>query len=157
MHRYRRGQEAVGRPAGVSAVIVPRSNNYETCGCIPRMSVYRGSRTWPTSGRNDANDPVCKNSAFEVAHRISVSVSSLWKPIAPTTSLGRSQLRKQFCASLAQASFHTGWTHNRHRSRRVESDSFHPVRPRSTGSVAACYAVDTGTAAAGQRAHDNCR
>jgi DMSO/TMAO reductase YedYZ molybdopterin-dependent catalytic subunit len=38
-----------------------------------------------------------------------VSVSSLLEPIAPATSLGRRQLRKQFCASLAQASFHTAW------------------------------------------------
>src|SRR6266851_5501904 len=52
---------------------------------------------------------LCENSDFEVARRISVSVSSLWEPIAPATSLGRRQLRKQFCGSLAQASFHTAW------------------------------------------------
>src|SRR6266446_5987350 len=31
------------------------------------------------------------------------------KPIALATSVRRRQLRKQFCASLAQASFHTAW------------------------------------------------
>src|SRR6266478_2913810 len=52
---------------------------------------------------------LCENSDFKVGRRIFVSVSSLWEPIAPATSLGRRQLRKQFCASLAQASFHTAW------------------------------------------------
>src|SRR6202051_1704484 len=52
---------------------------------------------------------LCENSDFEVGRRIFVSVSLLWEPIAPATSLGRRQLRKQFCASLAQASFHTAW------------------------------------------------
>src|SRR6266851_5459216 len=56
---------------------------------------------------------LCENSDVEVALRISVSVSSLWEPIAPATSLGRRQLRKQFCASLAQASFHTAWVESR--------------------------------------------
>ena len=32
------------------------------------------------------------------------------KPIALATSVERRKLRKQFCSSLAQASFHTGWT-----------------------------------------------
>src|SRR5437016_1117507 len=32
------------------------------------------------------------------------------KPIALATSVRRRQLRKQFCASLAQASFHTAWS-----------------------------------------------
>jgi hypothetical protein len=64
--------------------------------------------------RNDApnvsdGSRLCENSDVELARRISVSISSLSKPIAPVTSLGRRQLRKQFCASLAQASFHTGW------------------------------------------------
>src|SRR6266436_1334845 len=31
------------------------------------------------------------------------------KPIALATSVRRRQLRKQFCAYLAQASFHTAW------------------------------------------------
>src|SRR6266851_10514439 len=57
---------------------------------------------------------LCENSDFEVARRISVSVSSLWEPIAPATSLGRRQLRKQFCASLAQASFHTACARSGH-------------------------------------------
>jgi len=48
---------------------------------------------------------LCENSDVELARRISVSISSLSNPIAPATSLGRKQLRKQFCASLAQASF----------------------------------------------------
>src|ERR1700692_4659811 len=55
---------------------------------------------------------LCENSDFEVGRRIFVSVSLLWEPIAPATSLGRRQLRKQFCASLAQASFHTALTRN---------------------------------------------
>src|SRR5712672_2249459 len=36
------------------------------------------------------------------------------KPIALATSVRRRQLRKQFCASLAQASFHTAWTRSEH-------------------------------------------
>src|SRR5258707_5950654 len=36
------------------------------------------------------------------------------KPIALATSVRRRQLRKQFCASLAQASFHTAWTRSGH-------------------------------------------
>ena len=52
---------------------------------------------------------LCENSDVELARRISVSISSLSNPITPATSLGRKQLRKQFCASLAQASFHTAW------------------------------------------------
>jgi hypothetical protein len=52
---------------------------------------------------------LCEKSDVELTRRISVSISSLRKPIAPATSLGRRQLRKQFCASLAQATFHTAW------------------------------------------------
>src|SRR5258707_15553609 len=52
---------------------------------------------------------LCENSDVELARRISVSISSLWKPITPATPSTRRLLRKQFCASLAQASFHTAW------------------------------------------------
>jgi len=52
---------------------------------------------------------LCENSDVELARRISVSISSLWKPITPATPSARRQLRKQFCAPLAQASFHTAW------------------------------------------------
>src|SRR5258706_3043167 len=36
------------------------------------------------------------------------------KPIALATSVRRRQLRKQFCGSLAQASFHTAWAQSGH-------------------------------------------
>jgi hypothetical protein len=50
---------------------------------------------------------LCENSNIELACRISVSISSMRKPIALETCVGRRQLRKQFCASLARARFHT--------------------------------------------------
>src|SRR6266566_5949675 len=43
------------------------------------------------------------------------------KPIALATSVRRRQLRKQFCASLAQASFHTAWTQFRHWWQRLQA------------------------------------
>jgi len=50
---------------------------------------------------------LCENSNVQLACRISVSISSMRKPIAPATTVGRRRLRKQFCASLARARFHT--------------------------------------------------
>jgi len=50
---------------------------------------------------------LCENSNVQLACRISVSISSMRKPIASVTSVGRRPLRKQFCASLARARFHT--------------------------------------------------
>src|SRR6266478_3294969 len=52
---------------------------------------------------------LCEKSVVQFACRTSVSVSSIRKPIALATSVGRRQLRKQFCASLAHATFHTAW------------------------------------------------
>src|SRR5450631_1802395 len=58
---------------------------------------------------------LCEKSVVQFACRTSVPVSSIRKPITLATSVGRRQLRKQFCASLAHATFHTAWnagTHN---------------------------------------------
>src|SRR5216684_6735796 len=54
---------------------------------------------------------LCEKSVVQVACRISVSISAMRKPVALATSVGRRHLRKQFCASLAHATFHTAWTH----------------------------------------------
>src|ERR1700694_3029045 len=53
---------------------------------------------------------LCENSDVQLACRTSISISSMWESIVLTTSFGRRQLRKQFCASFAQARFHTAWT-----------------------------------------------
>jgi hypothetical protein len=50
---------------------------------------------------------LCENSDVQLACRISVSISSMQKPNAPAASVGRRQLRKQFCASFVQARFHS--------------------------------------------------
>ena len=52
---------------------------------------------------------LCEKSVVQSACRTSVSVSSIRKSIALATSVRRRQLRKQFCASLAHATFHTAW------------------------------------------------
>jgi len=52
---------------------------------------------------------LCENSDGQLACRTSISISSMWESIVLTTSFGRRQLRKQFCACFAQASFHTAW------------------------------------------------
>jgi hypothetical protein len=57
---------------------------------------------------------LCENSDFELACRTSISISSMWESIVLTTSFGRRQLRKQFCAFFAQARFHTAWTLSGH-------------------------------------------
>jgi hypothetical protein len=63
------------------------------------------SVTWPVKDRYGSR--LCENSNFQLACRISVSISSMRKPIALATTVGRRQLRKQFCASLARSRFHT--------------------------------------------------
>jgi hypothetical protein len=55
---------------------------------------------------------LCENSGVQLACRTSISISSMWESIVLTTSFGRRQLRKQFCASFAQARFHTAWVKN---------------------------------------------
>src|ERR1017187_9447083 len=50
---------------------------------------------------------LCENSDIQLACRTSISISSIWESIVLATSFGRRQLRKQFCASFAQARFHT--------------------------------------------------
>jgi|SRR5260221_10899542 len=89
-----------------------------------------GACAWPGYLRRDVGDGsrLCENSDVELARRISVSISSLSKPIAPATSLRRRQLRKQFCASLTQASFHTGWVIKGHRGLTAGC----PLRPPAT-------------------------
>jgi hypothetical protein len=52
---------------------------------------------------------VCENSDVQLACRTSISISSMWESIVLATSFRRRQLRKQFCASFAQARFHTAW------------------------------------------------
>src|SRR6266478_5765157 len=56
---------------------------------------------------------LCENSDVQLACRTSISISSMWESIVLTTSFGRKQLRKQFCASFAQARFHTVWVKRR--------------------------------------------
>jgi hypothetical protein len=52
--------------------------------------------------------PGCvKTLTLNLRVEFSVSISSMRKPIALATSVGRRQLRKQFCASMARARFHT--------------------------------------------------
>src|SRR6266849_11128930 len=60
-------------------------------------------------GYGSRRSRLCEKSVVQFACRTSVSVSSIRKPIALATSVGRRQLRKQFCASLAHATFHTAW------------------------------------------------
>jgi hypothetical protein len=62
---------------------------------------------------------VCENSDVQLACRTSISISSMWESIVLATSFRRRQLRKQFCASFAQARFHTAWVNRRlmHRSK----------------------------------------
>jgi hypothetical protein len=55
---------------------------------------------------------LCKNADVRLACRTSISISSIWESIVLATSFGRRQLRKQFCASFAQARFHTAWVTN---------------------------------------------
>ena len=43
----------------------------------------------------------------QLARRISIPISSISELIALAASFGRRQLRKQFCASVAEARFHT--------------------------------------------------
>src|SRR3982074_2071109 len=57
---------------------------------------------------------LCEKSVVQSACRTSVSVSSIRKSIALATSVRRRQLRKQFCASLAHATFHTAWNAGTH-------------------------------------------
>jgi hypothetical protein len=52
---------------------------------------------------------LCENSDAQLACRTSISISSMWESIVLATSFGRRQLRKQSCASFAQARFHTAW------------------------------------------------
>src|SRR5712671_3696383 len=67
-------------------------------------------------GYGSRRSRLCEKSVVQFACRTSVSVSSIRKPIALATSVGRRQLRKQFCASLAHATFHTAWTRSGHRT-----------------------------------------
>ena len=66
---------------------------------------------------------LCENSNVELACRISGSISSMRKPIALAISVGRGQLRKQFCASLARSRFYTTSIHMRNQAHRVWSPS----------------------------------
>ena len=49
----------------------------------------------------------------QLARRISISISSISESIALAPSFGRRQLKKQFCASVAEARFHTAWAKRR--------------------------------------------
>src|SRR5208282_6885942 len=53
---------------------------------------------------------LCENCEVEFAGRNFVSTSSILKIAMPATTVGRSLKRKQFCAFLARARFHTAWT-----------------------------------------------
>src|SRR5216684_2109075 len=53
---------------------------------------------------------LCEKSVVQFACRTFVSISSIPKTIALGTSVKSRQLRKQFCAPLARATFHTAWT-----------------------------------------------
>src|SRR6266436_1078275 len=48
---------------------------------------------------------LCENSDVQLACRTSISISSMWESIVLTTSFGRRQLRKQFCAFFAKRVF----------------------------------------------------
>ena len=62
--------------------------------------------------------PDCvKTPIREIARRISISISSISESIALAASFGRRQLRKQFCASVAQVRFHTAWVNRRNTHR----------------------------------------
>src|SRR5713101_9367736 len=52
---------------------------------------------------------LCEKSVVQFARRTFVSISSIPKTIALGTSVKSRQLRKQFCAPLARATFHTAW------------------------------------------------
>jgi hypothetical protein len=75
---------------------------------------------------------LCEKSVVQFACRTSASLSSIRKPIALATSVGRRQLRKQFCASLAHATFHTGWVKNG----RVRARAARPFYPQEQTSSA---------------------
>jgi hypothetical protein len=55
---------------------------------------------------------LCEKSVVQFARRTFVSISSIPKTIALGTSVKSRQLRKQFCAPLARATFHTAWVKN---------------------------------------------
>src|SRR5258707_13087386 len=84
-----------------------RARKNPPCNRVSRLTPPRPPHPAPRSR-------LCEKSVVQFVCRTSVSVSSIRKPIALATSVGRRQLRKQFCASLAHATFHTAWTHLGH-------------------------------------------
>jgi hypothetical protein len=99
-------------------------------GCQPRH-VHLNQFGWACTNADSCCEHVwlgsrlCGNSDIELARRISVSISSLWKPISPANPSARRQLRKQFCVSLAQASFHTAWDQKRKSARFARRSALH--------------------------------
>src|SRR5258705_9014866 len=74
----------------------------------PLSGVKRKSDFWAV---RSAFDPGCvKTPTLNLRVEFPSRFRRCGKPIALATSVRRRQLRKQFCASLAQASFHTAWT-----------------------------------------------
>src|SRR5208282_2088579 len=57
---------------------------------------------------------LCENCEVEFAGRNFVSTSSIRKIAMLATTVGRSLKRKQFCAFLARARFHTSWATSGH-------------------------------------------
>ena len=88
------------------AAIIPLINDTLRFGWVAR----RRHRLSASSRRTR----LCEKSVVQSACRTSVSVSSIRKSIALATSVRRRQLRKQFCASLAHATFHTAWNAGTH-------------------------------------------
>jgi hypothetical protein len=84
----------------------------QRCRTVLVNQIGRGSVTYCERCDFRYGSRLCENSDVELARRISVSISSIRKPIALATSVGRRQLRKQFCVSLAHATFHTAWVKN---------------------------------------------
>src|SRR5258708_17885178 len=75
------------------------------------MSAFGGEeRTSNISGLRSAKGPGCvKTPTLNLRVEFPSRFRRCGKPIALATSVRRRQLRKQFCASLAQASFRTAW------------------------------------------------
>src|ERR1700716_4539812 len=90
---------------------MPVAGTFETCRRTRSMSVFIGGhRKSSAHAQNDAIDPGCvKSPSFNLRVEHLSQFHRYGNQLALATSVGRRQLRKQFRASLAQATFHTAW------------------------------------------------
>jgi len=100
----------VGTPARTGLAFVPGWSERTALRADPLAPSRLQTRaTTDVRDYGSLRSRLCENSDAQLACRISVSISSMQKPNALAASVGRRQLRKQFCASFVQARFHTAW------------------------------------------------